>query len=104
MFVIQSAVWEEHMSLLKKRINYLCKKESITYKELVKGLVATTHFSNILAGRYPLPDEVAKSIAKRLNVSKEYIIESENIKLFSDELKCNIFGTICSDEEQQMLN
>ena len=51
--------------MLKERINYLCRQKDINRKELVHGLVATTHFANILAGRYPLPEDVAEKIAER---------------------------------------
>lgn len=85
--------------MLKERINYLCRQKDINRKELVHGLVATTHFSNILAGRYALPEDVAEKVAERLHVKKEYLLktayvdndilnEAENItnKIFSYDL------------------
>ncbi|MCP1226235.1 helix-turn-helix transcriptional regulator [Sebaldella sp. S0638] len=85
--------------MLKERINYLCRQKNINRKELVHGLVATTHFANILAGRYPLPEDVAEKIAERLGVEKDYLLktgyiddnilnQAENItnKIFSYEL------------------
>ena len=62
--------------MLKERINYLCRQKDINRKELVHGLVATTHFANILAGRYPLPEDVAEKIAERLNVEKDYLLKT----------------------------
>ena len=85
--------------MLKERINYLCRQKNINRKELVHGLVATTHFANILAGRYPLPEDIAEKIAERLGVEKDYLLktgyiddnilnQAENItdKIFSYEL------------------
>lgn len=63
--------------MLKERINYLCRQKNINRKELVHGLVATTHFANILAGRYPLPEDVAEKIAERLDVKKDYLLKTE---------------------------
>ena len=62
--------------MLKERINYLCRQKDINRKELVHGLVATTHFANILAGRYPLPEDVAEKIAERLGVEKDYLLKA----------------------------
>lgn len=59
--------------MLKERIDYLCKKKEITRKDLVEGLVTQAHFANILAERYPLPEDLAEQIAERLGVSKVYL-------------------------------
>ena len=65
--------------MLKERINYLCYKKDFIRKKLVHGLIATTHFSNILAGRYPLPEDVAEKIAERLDVEKDYLLKANYI-------------------------
>lgn len=50
----------------------------ISRKDLVHGLIATTHFANILAGRYPLPEDIADGIAKRLNVTADYLVKADS--------------------------
>lgn len=64
--------------VLKERINYLCELRGIERKELVEGLVTLTHFSNILAGRYPLPDDLAVALAARLAVEPEYLRNADD--------------------------
>ncbi|MEW4371812.1 helix-turn-helix domain-containing protein [Paenibacillus kandeliae] len=64
--------------MLKERIQYLCDKKQMSRKELTDGLVTQAHFSNILAGRYPLPDDLAEAIAQRLGVETEYIAQTDN--------------------------
>ncbi len=64
--------------MLKERINYLSHKMDISRKNLVHGLIATTHFANILAGRYPLPEDIAEGIAQRLNVTADYLIKADS--------------------------
>ena len=64
--------------MLKERINYLSYKMDISRKDLVHGLIATTHFANILAGRYPLPEDIADGIAKRLNVTADYLVKADS--------------------------
>lgn len=61
--------------MLKERVEYLCKRKGITRKELVDGLVTQAHFANILADRYPLPEDLAEQLASRLNVSIDYLTE-----------------------------
>ena len=82
--------------MLKERINYLCRQKNINRKDLVHGLVATTHFSNILAGRYPLPEDVADKIAERLKVEKEYLLKTgfidENILSEAENITNRIFS------------
>lgn len=65
--------------MLKERVNYLCTKNAITRKNLVRGIITTTHFSNILSGRYLLADDIAENIAKRLNVTKEYLLRTDEV-------------------------
>ena len=64
--------------MLKERINYLSYKMDISRKDLVHGLIATTHFANILAGRYPLPEDIAEGIAQRLNVTADYLVKADS--------------------------
>lgn len=64
--------------MLKERIQYLCDKKQLSRKELTDGLVTQAHFSNILAGRYPLPDDLAEAIAQRLGVQTEYIVQTDS--------------------------
>lgn len=59
--------------MLKERIELLCKKKQISRKDLVEGLVTQAHFANILAGRYPLADDLAEHIAGRLGVPVSYL-------------------------------
>ncbi|MEC0225796.1 helix-turn-helix transcriptional regulator [Paenibacillus alba] len=59
--------------MLKERIEHLCKKKQISRKDLVEGLVTQAHFANILAGRYPLADDLAEHIASRLGVPVNYL-------------------------------
>ncbi|MBT2293640.1 helix-turn-helix transcriptional regulator [Paenibacillus albidus] len=62
--------------MLKRRIEYLCKKKNITRKELVEGLVTPAHFANILAERHPLMEDVAERIAERLDVTPSYLLRA----------------------------
>ena len=55
--------------MLKERIEYLSKRKQISRKDLVEGLVTQAHFANILADRYPLPEDLAEAIASRLAAS-----------------------------------
>ncbi|WP_411343828.1 helix-turn-helix domain-containing protein [Paenibacillus sp. WLX1005] len=64
--------------MLKERIQYLCDKKQLSRKELTDGLVTQAHFSNILAGRYPLPDDLAEAVAQRLGVETDYITQTDN--------------------------
>lgn len=64
--------------MLKERIDYLCKKKGISRKELVEGFVTTAHFANILAERYPLPEDLAGHLAQRLQVPPSYLVEAGN--------------------------
>ncbi|GAA3401107.1 helix-turn-helix domain-containing protein [Paenibacillus hodogayensis] len=59
--------------MLKGRIELLCKKKQLSRKELVEGLVTQAHFANILAGRYPIADDLAGPIAVRLGVTASYL-------------------------------
>lgn len=59
--------------MLKERIELLCKKKKISRKDLVEGLVTQAHFANILAGRYPLADDLSEHIAGRLGVPVTYL-------------------------------
>lgn len=65
--------------MLKERIDYLCKKREIARKELVGGLVTQAHFANILAERYPLPEDLAVQIAGRLGVTPAYLLEASSV-------------------------
>lgn len=62
--------------MLKERIDFLCRKKGVSRKDLVEGLVTQAHFANILAGRYPLAEDVAEQIAERLDVSPTYLLQS----------------------------
>ncbi|PZT55763.1 XRE family transcriptional regulator [Paenibacillus silvae] len=62
--------------MLKERIEYLSKRKQIARKDLVEGLVTQAHFANILAERYPLPEDLAESIAGRLGVSSSYLLRA----------------------------
>ncbi|ETT67111.1 XRE family transcriptional regulator [Paenibacillus sp. FSL H8-0457] len=64
--------------MLKERIDYLWKKKGISRKELVEGFVTTAHFANILAERYPLPEDLAGHLAQRLQVPPTYLLEAGN--------------------------
>ncbi len=64
--------------MLKERIQYLCDKKQLSRKELTDGLVTQAHFSNILAGRYPLPDDLAEAMAERLGVEADYIMHTDH--------------------------
>lgn len=64
--------------MLKERIDFLCKKKGISRKELVEGLVTTTHFANILADRYPLAEDLAEHLAQRLQVTPSYLVNAAN--------------------------
>ncbi|WP_017814550.1 helix-turn-helix domain-containing protein [Paenibacillus shenyangensis] len=64
--------------MLKERIDYLCHKKDMSRKELTDGLVTQAHFSNILAGRYPLPDDLAEPMAERLGVSPGYLLHTDD--------------------------
>ncbi|TLG72496.1 hypothetical protein [Culicoidibacter larvae] len=76
--------------VLKERINYLCELRGIERKDLVEGLVTLTHFSNILAGRYPLPDDLAVALATRLEVAPEYLRDagdcSDEVVVFAEQM------------------
>lgn len=65
--------------MLKERIDYLCKKRDLARKELVDGLVTQAHFANILAERYPLPEDLAVQIASRLGVTPGYLLEASSV-------------------------
>lgn len=65
--------------MLKERIDYLCKKRDLARKELVDGLVTQAHFANILAERYPLPEDLAVQIAGRLGVTPAYLLEASSV-------------------------
>lgn len=58
--------------MLKERIELLSKRKQISRKDLVEGLVTQAHFANILADRYPLPEDLAEAIAGRFGVSFLY--------------------------------
>ncbi|MGQ8872526.1 XRE family transcriptional regulator [Paenibacillus sp. TSA_86.1] len=62
--------------MLKERIEFLSKRKEISRKDLVEGLVTQAHFANILAERYPLPEDLAEGIAKRLGVSSAYLLQT----------------------------
>nr|WP_154957970.1 XRE family transcriptional regulator [Paenibacillus xylanexedens] len=62
--------------MLKERIEFLSKRKQISRKDLVEGLVTQAHFANILAERYPLPEDLAESIAERLGVSSSYLLRT----------------------------
>jgi hypothetical protein len=62
--------------MLKERIEFLSKRKQISRKDLVEGLVTQAHFANILAERYPLPEDLAESIAKRLGVGASYLLQT----------------------------
>ncbi|MBR2564094.1 MAG: XRE family transcriptional regulator [Paenibacillus sp.] len=62
--------------MLKERIEFLSKRKSISRKDLVEGLVTQAHFANILAERYPLPEDLAEGIAERLGVSASYLLQT----------------------------
>lgn len=62
--------------MLKERIELLSKRKQISRKDLVEGLVTQAHFANILADRYPLPEDLAEAIAGRLGVSPSYILKA----------------------------
>ncbi|GGG13207.1 hypothetical protein GCM10010912_67060 [Paenibacillus albidus] len=62
--------------MLKRRIEFLCKKKNITRKELVEGLVTPAHLANILAERHPLMEDVAGEIASRLGVTPAYLLRA----------------------------
>lgn len=72
------AMLEGAISMLKERIQYLCDKKQLSRKELTDGLVTQAHFSNILAGRYPLPDDLAEAMAQRLGVEVDYITGADD--------------------------
>ncbi len=63
--------------MLKERIQYLCDKKQLSRKELTDGLVTQAHFSNILAGRYALPEDLAEAMAQRLGVDTDYIAQTD---------------------------
>lgn len=65
--------------MLKERIDYLCRKKGISRKELVEGLVTQAHFANILARRYPLAEDIAEQIAKRLDVAPSYLLQADKV-------------------------
>lgn len=67
--------------MLKERINFLIQQKGMTRKTLVNGLVTLPHFSNILAGRYLLADDIAKQLGKRLGVTTDYILRTEDSSL-----------------------
>lgn len=68
--------------MLKERVEFLCKKRNLSRKDLVEGLVTQAHFANILAGRYPLVDDLAVQIADRLGVAPSYLL---NVSLADEE-------------------
>lgn len=74
-------VGERSKKLLKERINFLLQQKGMTRKTLVNGLVTLPHFSNILAGRYLLADDIAKQLGKRLGVTADYILRTEDSSL-----------------------
>jgi transcriptional regulator with XRE-family HTH domain len=65
--------------MLKERINYLCKKQNISRKELVAGLITVPHLSNILSGRYSLAADLADEFGKRLGVTGNYLLKVNDI-------------------------
>lgn len=62
--------------MLKERIEFLSKRKQISRKDLVEGLVTQAHFANILADRYPLPEDLAEAIASRLGVTTSYLLNA----------------------------
>ncbi|OPG94467.1 transcriptional regulator [Chryseobacterium mucoviscidosis] len=62
--------------MLKERIEFLCKRKHISRKDLVEGLVTQAHFANILADRYPLPQDLAEVVALRLGVTSSYLLNA----------------------------
>lgn len=62
--------------MLKERIEFLSKRKQISRKDLVEGLVTQAHFANILADRYPLPEDLAEAIASRLAVKPSYLLHA----------------------------
>lgn len=94
--------------MLKERIEFLCRKKSMTRKELVEGLVTGAHFANILAERYPLHNDLAASLADRLGVKSSYITDvSRQDDLVIDQAE-RIFnelsGMVDEQTEQQILS
>lgn len=71
-------VRERSEKLLKERINFLIQQKGISRKTLVNGLITLPHFSNILAGRYLLADDIAKQLGERLGVTTDYILHAED--------------------------
>lgn len=56
------------------RLKRLRKIKGIGQSKICEGLVSPSHYSNIESGRYEASPEVLKSIAKRLEVPKNYLI------------------------------
>lgn len=80
--------------MLKERIELLCKKKKISRKDLVEGLVTQAHFANILAGRYPLADDLSEHIAGRLGVPVTYLTAAATADEQALQRAEHIFQTI----------
>ncbi|MRG87918.1 helix-turn-helix transcriptional regulator [Salinibacillus xinjiangensis] len=63
-----------------KRIIILRKEYGMKQSEISKGIISTTHLSNIEKGRYKPPEDVLQLIAKKLKVPSRYLVNYEEYK------------------------
>ncbi len=72
---------------LGKRILYLRKKRGLTQDQLSKGIISSTHLSNIECGRFDLKLDIIPLLAKKLNVELDYLVKVKEVDaILSDSL------------------
>lgn len=70
-----------------KRIYKIRKLNNINQNQVAKGIISSSHLSNIEAGRNQPPSDILKLLAKRLNLPEEYLtMVGEENKVLSDYL------------------
>lgn len=66
-----------------RRISALRKEKNLSQKELSKGIISSTHLSNIEAGRYSPAEDILALLAERLHVDEKLLTDHDS---FDQEL------------------
>jgi HTH-type transcriptional regulator, quorum sensing regulator NprR len=64
--------------LIGNRIKYLREKKNLTLDSVSKGIISSSHLSNIENGRHLPPLDVLMALAKKLSVPEYYLVKHQN--------------------------
>jgi HTH-type transcriptional regulator, quorum sensing regulator NprR len=82
---------EEVIMHIGKRILYLRRRAGLSQSDLGRGIISSTHLSNVESGRYIPSMDILESMAKRLNVPLDYLcswkLSDEAVQLQLSELR-----------------